>query len=109
MENEIFQFVCTCTAWARSRVVFWFARTLLDLMGPLATWPRPFLYDNLSEYTHCIHFKEKMEKQRIAILMYVYGLGQVKCGVFGWAGPYLTPSDHWQPDSGRFCMLIYTQ
>ena len=59
-------------------------------MGPLATWPRPFLYENLSEYTQCIHFKEKMEKRKIAILMYLSGLGQVKCGVFDLPGPQLT-------------------
>ena len=38
---------------------FWFARSSVDLMGPLAIWPRPVLYENLSEYTQCIHFKEK--------------------------------------------------
>ena len=50
-------------------------------MGPLAVWPRQFLYENLSEYTQCIHFKGKMKKRNISLCMYLYGLGQVKCGV----------------------------
>ena len=29
--------------------VFWIARTSVDMMGLLATWRRPFLYENLSK------------------------------------------------------------
>ena len=38
---------------------FWFARTSVDMIGPLASWRRLF-FENLSKYyTQCIHFKEK--------------------------------------------------
>ena len=58
---------------------FWFARTSVDLMGPLATWRRPFLYFNLSKYTYCIQYKEKTEKTT-NLYLYVFvrtGPGQV--------------------------------
>ena len=45
--------------------VFWFARTFVDLIGPLATWPSPFLCENLCKYTQCVNFKEKIEKRKI--------------------------------------------